>query len=101
MDYSKEITLSCACARARARGRARGPCNKTRPAADASFETFHSKAPETVGFRVSGGHGQVTTVDIFNFNRSASYLGGVGFHTIARVDTPSTRSTNVLQYLFE
>ena len=42
-----------------------GPCNRTRPAAHASFETFHSKAPETVGFRVSGGHGQVTTVNIF------------------------------------
>ena len=41
-----------------------------------------------MGFRVSGGHGQVTTVNIFNFNRVASYLGGVGFHTIARVDTP-------------
>ena len=30
-------------------------------------------APETVGFRVSGGHGQVTTVDIFNFNRLIAY----------------------------
>ena len=82
-------------ARARPRGRARGPCNKTRPAADASFETFHSKAPETVGFRVSGGHGQVTTVNIFNFNRVASHLGGVGFHTIARVETPTVRTVRV------
>ena len=86
------LTLAPPRARARAcaRARPRGPCNRTRPGAHASFETFRSKAPETVGFRVSGGHGQVTTVNIFNFNRVASHLGGVGFHTIARVDTPNS-----------
>ena len=85
-------------ARARPRGRARGPCNKTRPAADARFETFHSKASRVASFALSERHGHMTTADLLDSSRVASHLGVGGFHTIARVETPSDMGCSPAMY---
>ena len=65
------------------------PMQQNAAGAHASFVTFGPIAPETAGLGVNGHHSWTSTVKSNNLSRLLGRFVGVGFRSIARVDTPT------------